>query len=318
MATREDVIAELQRKGYKGPIPQQKAQPQPTQTQPQQPQGQDINALIQSLTKAQQPTLTQNVGDALMRLGGGTPVARKQTDLGDVANLMKIQQMQNPGPEEQLKQRKLKSQTELADIKLAEAQRPREEVLQEEISGDVAKQKALQEVKQQVPTSKQREDVSKIEDAELNLKMLEQDTEKLPAGYSGVFGNIKNFFTRGESNPDLVTYNDQRPAIAVGLYRALTGDTRLSDADAAARALPLIWDSDEGPSVRKQKFSKIRELINARKSKVKSGDYVTTPEGDFVTPLESLGTSGIVGNGGGDELSSIDAELAQINAQLGQ
>lgn len=91
MATREDVIAELQRKGYKGPIPEQKTQPQ------QQPQGQDINALIQSLTKAQQPTLTQNVGDAITRLGGGTPAKRETTSLGDVANLMKIQQMQNPG-----------------------------------------------------------------------------------------------------------------------------------------------------------------------------------------------------------------------------
>jgi len=207
----------------------------------------------------------------------------------------------------------LGAQTESAKIKLPEAQRPKEEVLQEEIDGDVAKQKAMQEVKSQVPTAKQREDLTKIEDAELNLKQLKADTEKLPSGYSGVFKNIQNFFTRGESNPELLTYNDQRPAIAVGLYRAFTGDTRLSDADAAARALPLIWDSDEGPSVRKTKFAKIEKLIQARKAKVRSGDYVATPEGDFVTPLETLDT----GIGVTQEPGDLDAQVNSMLDQLG-
>lgn len=89
MATREDVLAALKAKGYKGPIPNQQQQAQP--------QGQDINSMIQALTKSQRPSMQQTVGDALTRFGGGTPTPRKETDLSDIANLMKIQQMQNPG-----------------------------------------------------------------------------------------------------------------------------------------------------------------------------------------------------------------------------
>jgi hypothetical protein len=153
-------------------------------------------------------------------------------------------------------------------------------------------QKMTQEQKLAVPTAKQKEDFDKISAAEVNVANLEKDVDKLPSGYSGILSNIWGVVTRGANNPDLKTYNDSRPAIAVGLYRTLTGDTRLSDDDAKKRALPLIWDSSESKSVQKKKFENIKQMITARKEKIRNGQYTTTADGEFVTPLGSLVSSG--------------------------
>ena len=88
--TLEELMAEKQRRQQAKSAPQQRVQPQ-------QPQGQDINALIQTLTKAQQPTLTQNVGDALTRLGGGTPTPRK-----DYTDLIVKEQLERSRPKTEL------------------------------------------------------------------------------------------------------------------------------------------------------------------------------------------------------------------------
>jgi len=60
-----------------------------TTTQPQ--GGQDVNAMIQQLMKSQQPTPMQGIGDAITRLGGGTPAPR-DTKLNDLVAAKVIDQ----------------------------------------------------------------------------------------------------------------------------------------------------------------------------------------------------------------------------------
>jgi len=43
-----------------------------------------------------------------------------------------------------------------------------------------------------------------------------------------------------EESERAVTYEELRPGVAAGLYRAVTGDDRISDRDAAQRALPFV------------------------------------------------------------------------------
>lgn len=179
--------------------------------------------------------------------------------------------------------------------------------VQQEAQNKLIEQKLTQEQKMQVPTAKQKEDFDKISAAEVNIANLEKDLDKLPTGYMGILANVLNFVTRGDANPDLKTYNDSKPAIAVGLYRTLTGDTRLSDDDAKKRAMPLLWDSSEAKSVQKKKFENIKGMIKARKEKIRNGQYTSTADGEFVTPLGSL-----VPTGGGTQSFTVGGKTYNI------
>jgi len=64
MATREDVIAELKRRGYQGEIPAQKT--------PQDDSNSQID--IQSLLRRAQPSAGQSIANAMSVLGGGKPI----------------------------------------------------------------------------------------------------------------------------------------------------------------------------------------------------------------------------------------------------
>lgn len=98
---------------------------------------------------------------------------------------------------------------------------------------------------------------------------LVDDLESKLKGSSGIGGGIKSIaskVTAGGISPELRIYNQQKPAIAVKLYRAITGDTRLSDADAAARALPLLPDTYEASDVQSSKIKSMRDAINGKNS----------------------------------------------------
>lgn len=59
-------------------------------------------------------------------------------------------------------------------------------------------------------------------------------------------------------------YEDAKPGAAVSVYRAMTGDTRLSDADAQARALPFLpstFPVMDTTNVRSGKMSRIRKAF---------------------------------------------------------
>ena len=85
------------------------------QPQPSTQGGQGIEELVAMLSKAQRPTMGQGIGNAISILGGGTPAKREGTSLGDIANLMKIQQMQNPSEYDKAKLRKTTAEADLLE-----------------------------------------------------------------------------------------------------------------------------------------------------------------------------------------------------------
>ena len=137
--------------------------------------------------------------------------------------------------------------------------------LQQEYQNKLIQQKGIQDIKSKSPTAKQKDDLSNIDNVTTLLENMEKDAQNIPAGYSGLLSQFEGFITRGAKDTNTVVYNDQRKAVAVALYRALTGDTRLSDADAAARALPLLWKPDEAGQVRTMKFQKLKKLLSDRR-----------------------------------------------------
>ena len=309
---------------------------QAPQAQPQD----NMASILSYFNKPRQGSgVREAIGDALMVFGGGKPPERKQPSaLDQLLETAKATEaaktMGNRGLYDTLRGGQPSMDTAQPNGQPAQypgMQAPEVDTfsgeltsrgLQQKMQNQLIEQEATQNLKSKVPTAKQKQDLDAVTSGEAFINQLEKDASSLPSGYGGIGANVKNFFKRGESNPDLEVYNDNRPALAVNLYRMLTGDTRLSDADAAARALPLLWSTDEGPTVRTRKFANIKALINARKSAIQSGKYTQTPEGDFITPLETLDGGEMGGmqptGGGGDELSQIEAELAQINSQLGQ
>jgi len=166
--------------------------------------------------------------------------------------------------------------------------KPTSKGLQQEAKNKLIQQEQEQSLKKKVPGAQQQADLIEAKNAKSLLTQMKDDAKKLPSGYGAIWQNIVNFFTRGETNAELVTYNDSRPAAAVGLYRTLTGDKRLSDNDAKSRALPLLWDSDEGGKVREKKFKKLMRMASAREKLVAAGQYTVDENGQFITPLSEV------------------------------
>lgn len=69
--------------------------------------------------------------------------------------------------------------------------------------------------------------------------------------FAGSIGAEKLYGRFGTSQHK--TYLDTVPAASAGAYRAVTGDNRLSDEDAASRAKPLFWDPREPEDTREGK-----------------------------------------------------------------
>ena len=153
-------------------------------------------------------------------------------------------------------------------------------------------QMALQEVKSRVTPQKQQEDLKKAQSAYQNLRYMKEKATNLPSGYGAFGANFSNFRTRGESNPQLALYEKQMPAMAVAIYRDITGDTRLSDDDAKKRAYPLLWDPSkgEGESIKKGTFEDLERLYQARLSLIQKGQYKVNPldANELITPLEEV------------------------------
>jgi len=132
---------------------------------------------------------------------------------------------------------------------------------------DVAdRTKARNDASLMAPTAEIKNNYSNIVNAETAIQKLEELANKVSSsGWQGVVDIQKGKVTRGESNPELMQYLKEVKANAAAVYRAYTGDTRLSDQDAAARAYPLLWDPTEGPKLKDISFSRIKDVVNARK-----------------------------------------------------
>lgn len=84
------------------------------------------------------------------------------------------------------------------------------------------------------------------------------------------------------------TYLDALPTASAATYRAITGDNRLSDADASSRAVPLFWHPMEPETVRQGKNSFVNFMLDQAEKEITPGEPQDPNESlsrwnDFVT-----------------------------------
>lgn len=88
----------------------------------------------------------------------------------------------------------------------------------------------------------------------------------------GIMGAGQSLVAKtGLAYPEAATYDRTKNALAVSLYRAMTGDTRLSDADAAARALPLLPSTNQDEPQREQLWKFVDDAIGRREQFLQQG-----------------------------------------------
>lgn len=141
-----------------------------------------------------------------------------------------------------------------------------------------------------VPTAESRNMIASVDSQLLNIDTLEKQAAKLKGGYEGIWNRVIGVATRGGVQGDTVMYERKKPAYAAGLYRALTGDTRLSDQDASTRAYPLLWDTGLSKKLQKPMFDDLKNTLLARKIMLQNGIGGTLDKesGQFVTPIEGV------------------------------
>lgn len=120
--------------------------------------------------------------------------------------------------------------------------------------------------------------IQQLDSASTMLQNVEQILSTLPSGIKGLGQEVlsKNIAGRGLfANKNARTYDQVTPAAAVAIYRGVTGDTRLSDADAASRARPLLPYQGEPAEVRKAKLDFLNKLIADQKQATAGGTEPT-------------------------------------------
>lgn len=166
--------------------------------------------------------------------------------------------------------------------------------LQQQAQNDLIKKELEVEQKTKVPTVKMREDLRTVDNQIAMLDEMEKSAQDIPGGWEGILNSAVGIASRGKDVfglnkvDETRLYNSNKPALAVSIYRALTGDTRLSDADAKARALPLLWDTSEDDVIKASKFKFLKNALMNRKKLISSGQYSQDDSGNFITPIDSV------------------------------
>ena len=116
-----------------------------------------------------------------------------------------------------------------------------------------------------------------VQDLENTLKKIPTDVSTgMTAVTSNMLGGEREIGGQKIGSNDVQYYQSIAPGTAVGLYRALTGDTRLSDDDAKKRALPFlprIYPTPDTPEVRQRKLDRLKIAIDlASQQKKQSPD----------------------------------------------
>ncbi len=114
-------------------------------------------------------------------------------------------------------------------------------------------------------------DVKDIDNQLQQLNDLRGMLKDIPGGIAGGAESLLSKATFGAIGGKAKQYNDIRPSIATKIYRAMTGDTRLSDADAASRAYPLLPSLAEPTNVREAKIVNLEKNLTERKKILSSG-----------------------------------------------
>ena len=101
---------------------------------------------------------------------------------------------------------------------------------------------------------------------------------------------------------DLGTYNSISPAAGAAIYRALTGDKRLSDDDAKTRALPLLWKPGESEGIKAKKFALLKKAIQQRTERLSNGQFaqVDDPTKGTLHLTEDIYSNALQSLGDGD------------------
>jgi hypothetical protein len=137
-------------------------------------------------------------------------------------------------------------------------------------------------------SDKIKESLNNVKLQQENFKNLKQSLQSVPQGRAnGSLSLLKSYITggKGDVGSSSLFYKDNKPAMAVALYRYLTGDTRTSDADAASRALPLLPDQTEHPDLIEKKFNNIEKSLFLRQQLLETGQFQIDPQsGVPVTP----------------------------------
>ena len=118
---------------------------------------------------------------------------------------------------------------------------------------------------------------SKIKEQQLDIAGQQDLVSSLRDKLNSIPSSIGGFATSGLAKvsggiiaPETKAYLDIMPSAAVKIYRSTTGDTRLSDADAAARAYPIMPKPWEPKELQDSKLKDIEDALNGRGSKLKS------------------------------------------------
>lgn len=143
------------------------------------------------------------------------------------------------------------------------------------------------EEKAKVLPAKIKQDIVGVRQQIANVENLEQLAEQVPSGAGGMFSIARGAVTRGAFDKETRLYLKQLPAFAAGLYRDLTGDKRLSDEDASARAMPLLWHPSEDESIKKASFENIKKALRSRQKLLQQGTF-SVVDGEAVTPLGAV------------------------------
>lgn len=215
--------------------------------------------------------------------GGGGDILANQPPIDPISNpIGSAQQTVAKGNAEPLIPDKINSMGVPTSFLNPAAERKKNEL-------ELEKSRALAEEKSEIPTAQQKNDLQAVENQIANINNVKKLAEKIPAGrITGSLSGVVSSITGGEYQTATREYLKERPAMAVSLYRALTGDTRLSDADAKGRALPLLWHPTESSKIRDLSFERINKALEARKKLISEGRYKVDENGQFLTPIEDV------------------------------
>ena len=153
-------------------------------------------------------------------------------------------------------------------IEIPETQTERESAIRRKVE----EKEALQKVSEKAMTAEQKNNYSNVNNQILNMDIMEKLIEDTAQGpIEGRKADVLSKITGGIQNPSNKQYNDFANAMSAGLYRALTSDTRLSDADAASRARPLLPYLSDAKGFNSNKFKIIKDMLKIKQKMVKRG-----------------------------------------------
>lgn len=133
---------------------------------------------------------------------------------------------------------------------------------------------------------KVRESLRNVKFQKENFKTMRSSISSVPQGrVKGGISMLKSYISggKGDEGSNSLFYLHNKPAMAVALYRDLTGDTRTSDADAEKRALGLLPDQMEHPDLINKKIGNIEDSLSMREQLLSTGSFQVSDNGDILT-----------------------------------